>query len=126
VNYLQALAIVSSALRHGGSDEPVRAGLGLALMAWRGLGANDPTWDEFGLAVLAAEELLRPYVPDTSPQCHRPERGDARTRGAVLELLHALTVRLERGAADESLPLAGWLARDAAAQQLRSAMAALQ
>ena len=41
--------IARADLEHGGSLEGVRAGLRLAVMAWRELGDSDPAWDRFGL-----------------------------------------------------------------------------
>src|SRR5690606_13678185 len=123
MRYIEAIEEITSELEHDESDEPVRAGLRLALLAWRQDDDPDPEWDKAALAVLAAEELLRPYVPDTTALCQPPGPGDATVSPAVVRLLLALTGRLERSAGEGTQPLTERLARHAAAGQLDQAVA---
>lgn len=125
MHYIEAFEKITSKLDHDTSDKPVRAGLRLALLAWRHDDDPDPAWDRATLAVLAAEELLRPYVPDTTAPCQPPTPGDMTVPPAVVRLLRALTVRLERSVDDAARPLPERLARHVAAQQLDQAAALL-
>ena len=125
MRYIEAIEKITSELEHDTSDDPVRAGLRLALLAWRQDDDPDPEWDKAALAVLAAEELLRPYVPDTTAPCQPPVPGDATVSLAVVRLLLALIVRLERSVDEATRPLPERLARHAAAGQLDQALALL-
>lgn len=124
VEYTAAVAAICSDLEDDASGEAVRAGLRLALLAWRELGDTDVAWDRFGLNVLAVEELLRD-LPDVAVVCDPPSKDDTEAPAAVARLVRALAAHLDRGAADDRGALVDRLTRDAAAGQLRRAVAAL-
>jgi hypothetical protein len=77
-----------------------------------------------GLAILAAEELLR-HLPAVTVRCDPPTRADPAVRNEVIGLLTAVAERLDTTSADRTRSPADRLARDGAAGQLRRARAVL-
>jgi hypothetical protein len=124
VKYLEAVASVVRDLGNDGSAEVARAGLRLALLAWRELGDTDAAWDRFGLKVLAAEELVR-GLPVAAVACELPRRTDPDVCAAIAVLLAAVANHLDRTSQDGTRAVADRLACDAAAGQVRHALGVL-
>ena len=104
--------------------QAVGAGVRLALVAWRHLGAADGRWDRFGLEVLAMLELL-PDLTDVAVVCDPPDIDDPAMLGALRTLLLATARRMDGMAADPGLEVARRLSWEAAAIGLRRAVEVL-
>ncbi len=124
MRYIEAAASLARDMERGGPIEDVRAGLRLAVMAWRELADTDPAWDRFGLEILAAEELLR-HLPIAATACDPPAPGDPDARFALAALLAAAADRLALATRDGTGTLAHRLSCDAAAGLLRCAIGLL-
>lgn len=124
MRYIDAAASLAQDLERGGSLDGVRAGLRLAVMAWREFDDTGPAWDRFGLEVLAAEELLRD-LPVAATACDPPAPGDPDVRFVLAALVAAVADRLGLAGRDVTGTLAHRLACDAAAGLLRRAIGLL-
>ncbi len=124
MDYLHVARAVAASLAAGDDEMAAPGALHLAIQAWRYLADGDAAWDRFGLELLDLRTRLYPDE-DVAVEADAPPDDGPVLRAVLSELFEELARYHQRIAANSNLALAQRLEYDAAAQQLRRAVAAL-
>jgi hypothetical protein len=124
MTFLDAVTHMTADLTDDSRAGAAPAAARLVIEAWPVLAEDVPAWDVVGLVVLDVAERLFPggsvVVHTDPPGNNRPAES-----AAVRDLVTALAAWCSRRASARALPLSDRLTHDAAAVQLRRAVAAL-
>jgi len=124
MDYTQAARAVAASLAAGDDEMAAPGALNLAIQAWHQLAETDTAWDRFGLELLDLRTRLYPG-DDISVEADAPPGDGPELRAVLGELVEELARHHQRLAANGDLALAQRLEQDAAAHQLRRAVAVL-
>jgi len=125
MDYTQAARAVAASLAAGDDEMAAPGALHLAIQAWRHLADGDAAWDRFGLELLDLRTRLYPD-DDVAVEVDAPPHDGPELRAVLSELVEELARYHQRLAANSDLALVQRLEHDAAAHQLRRAVAVLR
>ena len=124
MTFLDAVTHTIADLTDDSREDAGPVAVRLVIAAWPVLAEDAPAWDVVGLVVLDIADRLFPEATG-AVDAIKPGIGRAVEHAAVRELVIALAAWCGRRASADVLPLSVRLSHDAAAGQLRRAMAAL-
>ncbi|MEH1017890.1 hypothetical protein V6U90_33135 [Micromonospora sp. CPCC 206060] len=124
MEFADATSALTARLAAGNDDLAAAGAIHLAVEAWKRLSGGDAAWDRFGLELLDVRSRLY-SDDDVVVDATVPATDGPHLRHAVMDLVEQLAQHHDRRAVHPDNGLAQRLDHDAAAQQLRRAVAAL-